>query len=107
MLIEGQRITFDVEPDKKGKGPKAVDLVISPAETAFPGVKTQELNRASPTLVALCRQMKMPAPNGSGVLIESRSWWGNVIMLTEPSEAVIHSEAQQAGFEAVVGPVTV
>jgi len=29
-LIEGQRITFEVEPDKKGKGPKAVDLVISP-----------------------------------------------------------------------------
>lgn len=29
-LIEGQRITFDVEPDKKGKGPKAVNLVIAP-----------------------------------------------------------------------------
>ena len=28
-LTEGQRITFDVEPDKKGKGPKAVKLVIS------------------------------------------------------------------------------
>lgn len=28
-LIEGQRITFEVEPDKKGKGPKAVDLVLS------------------------------------------------------------------------------
>ena len=28
-LTEGQRITFDVEPDKKGKGPKAVDLVIT------------------------------------------------------------------------------
>ena len=28
-LTEGQRITFDVEPDKKGKGPKAVNLVIS------------------------------------------------------------------------------
>jgi len=28
-LIEGQRISFDVEPDKKGKGPKAVDLVIT------------------------------------------------------------------------------
>ena len=27
---EGQRITFEVEPDKKGKGPKAVNLVISP-----------------------------------------------------------------------------
>jgi CspA family cold shock protein len=25
-LNEGQRITFEVEPDKKGKGPKAVDL---------------------------------------------------------------------------------
>ena len=29
-LTEGQRITFEVEPDKKGKGPKAVDLVVSP-----------------------------------------------------------------------------
>jgi CspA family cold shock protein len=29
-LNEGQRITFEVEPDKKGKGPKAVNLVISP-----------------------------------------------------------------------------
>jgi CspA family cold shock protein len=28
-LIEGQRITFEVEPDKKGKGPKAVNLVIA------------------------------------------------------------------------------
>ena len=28
-LMEGQRITFEVEPDKKGKGPKAVNLVIS------------------------------------------------------------------------------
>lgn len=25
-LTEGQRIGFDVEPDKKGKGPKAVNL---------------------------------------------------------------------------------
>lgn len=29
-LIEGQKISYEVEPDKKGKGPKAVDLVISP-----------------------------------------------------------------------------
>jgi CspA family cold shock protein len=28
-LNEGQRITFDVEPDKKGKGPKAINLVSS------------------------------------------------------------------------------
>jgi len=28
-LIEGQRINFDVEPDKKGKGPKAVNLVVT------------------------------------------------------------------------------
>jgi cold shock protein len=28
-LTEGQRITFEVEPDKKGKGPKAVNLVIN------------------------------------------------------------------------------
>src|SRR4030081_975071 len=27
-LAEGQRITFEVEPDKKGKGPKAVNLVV-------------------------------------------------------------------------------
>ena len=26
-LNEGQRVSFDVEPDKKGKGPKAVNLV--------------------------------------------------------------------------------
>ena len=25
-LSEGQKITFDVEPDKKGKGPKAVNI---------------------------------------------------------------------------------
>ncbi len=25
-LVEGQRIAFDIEPDKKGKGPKAVNL---------------------------------------------------------------------------------
>jgi CspA family cold shock protein len=28
-LMEGQRISFDIEPDKKGKGPKAVNLVIT------------------------------------------------------------------------------
>ena len=28
-LNEGQKIDFDVEPDKKGKGPKAVNLVIT------------------------------------------------------------------------------
>ena len=28
-LNEGQRISFDVEPDKKGTGPKAVNLVIT------------------------------------------------------------------------------
>lgn len=26
-LKEGQKISFDVEPDKKGKGPKAINLV--------------------------------------------------------------------------------
>lgn len=25
-LAEGQRVAYEVEPDKKGKGPKAVDL---------------------------------------------------------------------------------
>jgi CspA family cold shock protein len=28
-LTEGQRLSYEVEPDKKGKGPKAVDLVIT------------------------------------------------------------------------------
>jgi CspA family cold shock protein len=28
-LTEGQRISFDVEPDKKGKGPKAVNLTVT------------------------------------------------------------------------------
>jgi cold shock CspA family protein len=28
-LNEGQRVSFDVEIDKKGKGPKAVNLVVS------------------------------------------------------------------------------
>jgi CspA family cold shock protein len=28
-LMEGQRISFDVEPDKKGKGPKAVNLIVT------------------------------------------------------------------------------
>jgi cold shock protein len=27
-LVEGQKISFEIEPDKKGKGPKAVDLVL-------------------------------------------------------------------------------
>ncbi len=27
-LNEGQRIAFEVEPDKKGKGPKAVNLIL-------------------------------------------------------------------------------
>ena len=24
-LIEGQRVSFEIEPDKRGKGPKAID----------------------------------------------------------------------------------
>jgi CspA family cold shock protein len=28
-LTENQKVTFDTEPDKRGKGPKAVNLVIS------------------------------------------------------------------------------
>ena len=28
-LTEGQRITFEVEPDKKGKGPKAVNVSVN------------------------------------------------------------------------------
>lgn len=28
-LNEGQRVSFDIEPDKKGKGPKAVNLVLA------------------------------------------------------------------------------
>lgn len=28
-LSEGQNVTFDVEPDRKGKGPKAVNIVVS------------------------------------------------------------------------------
>ena len=28
-LDQGQKVSFEVEPDKKGKGPKAVNLVIS------------------------------------------------------------------------------
>jgi CspA family cold shock protein len=28
-LDQGQKVTFDIEPDKKGKGPKAVNLVVS------------------------------------------------------------------------------
>jgi cold shock protein len=27
-LSQGQRISFEVEPDKKGKGPKAVELTL-------------------------------------------------------------------------------
>lgn len=27
-LEEGQKITFEVEPDRKGKGPKAIDLKV-------------------------------------------------------------------------------
>ncbi|MFD1333464.1 cold-shock protein [Methylopila musalis] len=28
-LTEGQHVSFDVEPDRKGKGPKAVNLVVN------------------------------------------------------------------------------
>jgi len=29
VLDPGQKVTFDIEPDKKGKGPKAVNLVVT------------------------------------------------------------------------------
>jgi len=28
-LAEGQRVSFEIEPDKKGKGPKAVNLQLA------------------------------------------------------------------------------
>jgi CspA family cold shock protein len=28
-LAEGQRVSFEIEPDKKGKGPKAINLVLA------------------------------------------------------------------------------
>lgn len=28
-LAEGQRVSFEIEPDKKGKGPKAINLVLT------------------------------------------------------------------------------
>lgn len=28
-LAEGQRVAYEIEPDKKGKGPKAVDLHVT------------------------------------------------------------------------------
>ncbi|QIB32750.1 cold-shock protein [Ancylobacter pratisalsi] len=28
-LTEGQRVSFEVEPDKRGKGPKAIDLELA------------------------------------------------------------------------------
>lgn len=28
-LAEGQRVSFEVEPDKRGKGPKAIDLQLA------------------------------------------------------------------------------
>lgn len=28
-LSEGQHVSFDVEPDRKGKGPKAVNIVVN------------------------------------------------------------------------------
>ena len=27
-LDQGQKVSFEIEPDKKGKGPKAVDIVV-------------------------------------------------------------------------------
>ncbi len=29
-LDQGQKVSFEVEPDKKGKGPKAVNLIVLP-----------------------------------------------------------------------------
>ncbi|MHA7884865.1 MULTISPECIES: cold-shock protein [Nitratireductor] len=29
-LEDGQKVTFETEPDKRGKGPKAVNLEVSP-----------------------------------------------------------------------------
>lgn len=29
-LEDGQKVTFDTEPDKRGKGPKAVNLAVAP-----------------------------------------------------------------------------
>ena len=28
-LVKGQRVSFDTEPDKRGKGPKAINIVIA------------------------------------------------------------------------------
>src|SRR4026209_854984 len=44
-LNEGQRISFDVEPDKKGKGPKAVNLVVTGSTSCSRFEKKAPVNR--------------------------------------------------------------
>ena len=51
-LTEGQRITFEVEPDKKGKGPKAVNLVISSYREPAAYASTKKIPAASGREVA-------------------------------------------------------
>ena len=45
-LNEGQKISFDVEPDKKGKGPKAVNLVVTERSTCRNADDGAQLRRA-------------------------------------------------------------
>ena len=54
-LNEGQRISFDVEPDKKGKGPKAVNLVITGG-----GPSRRALRGRRPTCRCNCRRLSAP-----------------------------------------------
>ena len=63
-LIEGQRITFEVEPDKKGKGPKAVNLVISQSQAVPKSRLRCAANRCVRRLINVASEMIVqPARN--------------------------------------------
>ena len=47
-LTDGQRISFETEPDKRGKGPKAVELQIAASNTAAPRARRSKKGRREP-----------------------------------------------------------
>ena len=57
-LVDGQKVTFDVEPDRMGKGPKAVNLkarLIFSAAPSGGGLRKTERHGGCPSCLSFCR----------------------------------------------------
>src|ERR1043165_7442836 len=72
-LAEGQRIQFEVEPDKKGKGPKAVNLVVTGCRPALTDAGVGTAANAWEDDLTCIPRLRAAAPEVNSLPVRSRS----------------------------------